>query len=163
MDGTAPVFDAQIPINPLGPTLDNVNMAPPPMAAGNGLGLGGTAAIYQGNPVSLGRILNKPSEYTGKDRAACSTFLAQTKLYINGNANLFPSEEAKVLFAATYLRDKAFQWFEPKMNHPEDPTLHDFEAFCSAMMTALGDPDLKKTMMRKIRSLRQTTSDMHPS
>lgn len=50
-------------------------------------------------PVSLGKLLNKPSEYNGRDRNACHTFVAQTKLYISGNISVFPDEESKGLFA----------------------------------------------------------------
>lgn len=109
-------------------------------------------------PPRLGKLLNKPSEYDGRDRAKCNTFISQLKLYIGGNPEVFPNEASKVLFAATYLRDRAFTWFEPRMNNPEDPILSNFQAFCEAMLESLGDPELRKTMMRRIKNLRQTGS-----
>ena len=106
----------------------------------------------------LGKLLNKPEEYDGKDRSKCNTFVAQVQLYISGNFETFPNEESKVLFAATYLRDKAFVWFEPYMGRPNDPILSDFTLFCQTLLSAFGDPELKKTMMRKIKLLKQTSS-----
>ena len=120
-----------------------------------GGGNAGTATIHVPR---LGKLLHKPEPYDGKDRSKCQTFISQVKLYISGNAEIFPNEEAKVLFAATYLRDKAFTWFEPRMNKPEDPNLHNFELFCQSLLHSLGDPELKKTMMRRLKGLKQTSS-----
>jgi len=106
----------------------------------------------------LGKLLHKPEPYDGKDRSKCQTFISQVKLYISGNADIFPDDDHKVLFAATYLRDKAFTWFEPRMNKLDDPILHNFNAFCDALLHSLGDPELKKTMMRKLKGLKQTSS-----
>ena len=72
-------------------------------------------------PSGLGKALNKPSEYDGKDRNACTTFISQLKLYIHGNPLLFVNESAKVLFATTYLKHKAFAWMEPRIMKGTDP------------------------------------------
>lgn len=108
----------------------------------------------------FGKVLNKPQEYDGKDRNACATFLAQARLYIFGNATLFPNEQTKVLFVATYLRGKAFSWVEPKLLLGEEkvPMLRDFEMFCAEMVRALGDPDREKQMAKKLNALQQTGS-----
>lgn len=128
----------------------------------------GAAAVQQGVAVQagnaahgrsfLGKLLNKPTEYDGRDRFACNTFLAQVKLYMSGNEESFPTEETKVLFAATYLRGKAFGWLEPRLVKQTDPILHNFELFCSELQRNLGDPDQEATMVRKLKSIRQTTS-----
>ena len=44
------------------------------------------------------------------------------------------------------------------MVRANDPILSNFESFCSALLSAFGDLELKKTMMRKIKGLKQTTS-----
>ena len=108
-------------------------------------------------PMNLSRYLNKPDEFDGKDRNACTTFLAQVRLYISGSPAQFPSEESKVLFTATYLRGRAFAWVEPKLAK-EDPILHNFEVFCIEMLKNLGDPEREKTMSKKLRQLKQTAS-----
>lgn len=106
----------------------------------------------------LGKLLNKPTEYDGKDRIACNTFIAQLKLYMLGNPESFPNDESKVLFAATYLRGRAFSWLEPRMLKGQDPMLFDFELFCRELQRNLGDPDQAATMARRLKALRQTTS-----
>jgi hypothetical protein len=107
--------------------------------------------------LNLARYLNKPDEYDGKDRNTCTTFLAQVRLYISGSPAQFPSEESKVLFTSTYLRGRAFAWVEPKLAKP-DPILYNFETFCREMLRNLGDPEREKTMSKKLRSLKQTSS-----
>lgn len=107
---------------------------------------------------ALGKLLNKPSEYDGKDRNACHTFLSQVRLYIRGNGHLFTDEDSKVLFAATYLRGKAYAWLEPRLSDNTNPILSDFELFCDELLRNLGDPDRERTMARKLKALRQTGS-----
>lgn len=107
--------------------------------------------------MNLARYRHKPDEFDGKDRNACTTFLAQVRLYISGSPTQFPSEESKVLFTATYLRGRAFAWVERKLAK-EDPILHNFDTFCIEMLKNLGDPEREKTMSKKLRTLKQTTS-----
>ena len=109
-------------------------------------------------PTGLGKALNKPSEYDGKDRNACTTFISQVKLYIHGNPLFFVNEQAKVLFATTYLKHKAFAWMEPRIMKGTDPMLSNFELFCQELLRNLGDPDREKNMSKKLRALRQTSS-----
>ena len=131
--------------------------APTAQLPGATLG-GGNAVPATIHVPRLGKLLHKPEPYDGKDRSKCQTFISQVKLYISGNADIFPADEDKVLFAATYLRNKAFTWFEPRMNKLEDPILHSFELFCESLLHSLGDPELKKTMMRRLKGLKQTSS-----
>ena len=111
---------------------------------------------------NLGKVLHKPSEYDGKDRNACHTFVAQLRLYISGNPSLFTAEESKVLFAATYLRGKAFSWIEPKLANPTSlaslAILSDFNTFCLELIRNLGDPDREKNMAKKLNGISQTSS-----
>lgn len=108
----------------------------------------------------LGKHLNKPTEYDGKDRNACHIFVSQLKLYMVGNNHLFPDEMSKVMFASTYLRGKAFSWIEPKLfkSPTEVPMLADFELFCKEMVRNMGDPDREKNMGKKLNALHQTGS-----
>lgn len=109
-------------------------------------------------PNAFGKTLNKPSEYDGKDRNACTTFVSQVRMYINGNPGLFLTDAAMVLFAATYLKGKAFAWMEPRIIKNVDPMLSNFDLFCQELLRNLGDPDREKTMSKRLRSLKQTTS-----
>lgn len=111
-----------------------------------------------GRPSILGKLLNKPTPYDGTDKYACNTFIAQVQLYMSGNEESFPTEETKVLFAATYLRGKAFAWLEPRLVKQTDPLLHNFQLFCTELQRNLGDPDQENTMVRKLKTIKQTTS-----
>jgi hypothetical protein len=135
-------------------------------AATNAAAEAATAAAYAAQaatavaatPSGLGKALHKPSKYDGKDRNGCTTFISQLKLYINGNPHIFVNEQAKVLFASTYLEGKAFAWMEPRINKGTDPMLQNFNIFCDELLRNLGDPDREKTMSKKLRSLKQTSS-----
>lgn len=109
-------------------------------------------------PMNIAKYLHKPSEYDGKNRTECSTFISQVRLFIGGSPAAFPTEESKVLFMTTYLRDKAFAWVEPKLAVNTDPILRDFEAFCAALQKNLGEQDIVKTMGKKLRALKQSSS-----
>jgi hypothetical protein len=56
--------------------------------------------------------INAPDTYHG-DRKKPRAFLAQVDMYIRFNTQKLGTAESKVMFAATYLRDAAFDWFEP--------------------------------------------------
>ena len=116
--------------------------------------------IAVNNHNSLGKLLNKPTEYDGKDRNACTTFIAQLRLYILGNSQLFQDDMQKVLFSATYLRGKAFAWMEPRLNRTvlQEPMLGNFNLFCEEMIRNLGDPDREKSLSKKINNLTQVGS-----
>jgi hypothetical protein len=105
-----------------------------------------------------GKLLHKPSEFDGKDKNECDNFIAQLKLYVYGNATLFPDEQSKVLFAATYLRGKAQQWFQPRLLKNVHPMLSNFDTFCSELQKALGDPHRERSMARKFKTIKQTGS-----
>ena len=136
-----------------GPAVDP-QQAPNP----NGAGPNAAPIVAAVHVPRLGKLLNKPAEYHGDDRNKCNTFVAQIRLYIGGNPEVFPNEASKVLFAATYLRGRAFNWFEPYLARGDDPILANFNLFVETLLTAFGDPELQKTMMRKLKALRQTGS-----
>lgn len=106
----------------------------------------------------LGKLFKKPDEYDGKDKSACTDFLAQVRLFIAGNIHLFVNDAAKISFVATYLRGRAFSWIEPYLSRPEDAMMSNFEYFALEMVRALGDPDRTHTMTKRLRALKQTTS-----
>src|SRR5271155_3613897 len=52
-------------------------------------------------------------DYFHGDRAKLRAYLVQLKLAFALNKEKYPDAATKVLFAAAYLRDSAFAWFEP--------------------------------------------------
>lgn len=106
-------------------------------------------------PKTIGK---KPPEFDGKDRDFCATFLSHLALYFNTNSQAFPNDSSKVQFAATYLRGRAFRWFEPHLYTVDDRMLHDYGYFRQQLLENLGDPDRKRSLTRKIQRLTQTGS-----
>ena len=109
-------------------------------------------------PGSTQRHINKPPEFDGTNRHFCATFISHLKLYIHANPDLFPSEQSKVLFAASYLRGNAFAWFEPHLLVNSDPLTTDFQQFLDALLANLGDPDRHRSLTRQLQTLKQTGS-----
>lgn len=101
---------------------------------------------------------NKPPEFDGKDKAAASTFLTHLQLHFLAAPHLFPDDQSKILFAATYLRGAAFSWLEPHLLRENDPLVRSWAAFQEAFLESLGDPDRERTITRSFQALTQTTS-----
>jgi Domain of unknown function (DUF4939) len=68
--------------------------------------------------------VNTPNTYHG-DRHKLQTFLAQCNMYIHFNVSKLGSAEVKVMFATTYLRNGAFNWFKPYLTDYIDNAIED--------------------------------------
>ena len=103
---------------------------------------------------------NKPEEFNG-DRSKVYSFLTQIRMYTSLQPRTFHDDLQKVLFAASYLRGTAFNWWEPYFNKPrqEQPLwIHDFSEFARKLEETFGDPNRAKTAANRITSLKQTKS-----
>ncbi|SGZ31712.1 BQ5605_C045g12237 [Microbotryum silenes-dioicae] len=93
--------------------------------------------------------LEKPTAYDGKDKTAYSTFVSQCKFYIYGNPTLFTTDEAKIAFMISLLRNSAYKVFEPYIELADEKRPHflkDFPAFLEQAQLYLGDPDREHTI-----------------
>ena len=54
--------------------------------------------------------INTPELFEGS-RGKLQAFFSQVELFFGLNAERFPTDKHKVLFASTYLRGPAFEWF----------------------------------------------------
>lgn len=101
---------------------------------------------------------SKPDRFTGQ-RSKLEDFITQVRLYISLQPHKFHSDQTKVSFTASFLRDKALQWFQPHLEEkPQPPWLSDFELFVEQLRTNFGDPDRVATAERKLFDLRQRGS-----
>ena len=64
-------------------------------------------AIMQPKPLKI----KEPEVFKG-ERSKLRAFMTQCELYINFNISQFATHKERVLWAASYLRDDAFRWFE---------------------------------------------------
>lgn len=59
--------------------------------------------------------ISDPSHFDGK-RKNLKNFISQLRLVIFGQPSRYPTERSKVVFAASFLRDAAFSWFQPYLD-----------------------------------------------
>ena len=109
------------------------------------------------------QYLDRPPKFDGKNRSACETFVSQCKHYINAcPESVFPTEDDKINFIISYLKDGAYDWVKPHLAHRGKPNAHamfsSFEQFCQHLLTNKGETDQRATNNRKLRALRQTGS-----
>lgn len=98
-----------------------------------------------------------PEYFYGK-RDKVATFITQCNLKFLGQPSRFPTENAKVTFAASFLRDVAFSWVKPLLSIENCSELESFKNFSEALQNTFGDPDIRATSERQIRALTQTGS-----
>ena len=111
-----------------------------------------------------------PKRYDGS-RGGLELFFSQLELYYGFNTAQFPTDQEKVLFAASYLEGPAFAWFniylrdyldnqaDPK--EQEDNTrrvMGSLKTFKTAMRKMFGILDKEKDAERKLQALQQTGS-----
>ncbi|KAE8224306.1 hypothetical protein CF326_g8058 [Tilletia indica] len=99
---------------------------------------------------------SKPPYFTGNKREA-NDFLAHLQISFLADPRSFRDDREKVVFAASYLRERAFAWYKPHLLLDDEIT-RDWAAFKKSFTTSLGDPDLQRTLERELSVLRQTTS-----
>ena len=108
-------------------------------------------------PSSSGHVkVNSPSEFKGA-REGSRPFLGQCELVFSTRPDLYPPGSlAQVNYAASYLRDHAFLWFQSwRTNHPDHVAYLDFK---TDFLTAFGETDLKAQSTRELNRLVQKAS-----
>src|SRR5438874_412000 len=108
--------------------------------------------------------VSTPDTFHG-EREKLKPFLAQVELYMQFNSGLFSDEENKVLFAASYLRGTAFNWFQPfqttylSEDPPQDSEAHklltSYTEFKKRLTEVFGMVNEKQDAERKILLLQQ--------
>jgi regulator of replication initiation timing len=104
--------------------------------------------------------MKDPEPFSG-EKAQLFNFLSQCKLKFLGENDRFPTEQSKVLFAASHLRGSAYQWFQPLLNRAETEVVTElatFKAFADALTSMYGDRHLVEAMELEIDQLTQTSS-----
>lgn len=102
--------------------------------------------------------VSSPTHFSG-NRAELHNFLSQVRLVFDLQPSRFKTEKQKVLYAASFLCDTAYSWFEPLLHQLPPPSLlNDFDEFAKKLSAVFGDPDQIATAERDIRNLRQRTS-----
>ncbi|KAK4703118.1 hypothetical protein P7C70_g3104, partial [Phenoliferia sp. Uapishka_3] len=106
-----------------------------------------------------------PDDFAGcrpGSKTSVRNFITQCEINFTLQPLSFPTEASKVMFAASYLVEDAFNWIQPYIGASADtlaePTNSWFltwSAFSSKLNQIFGDPDLKASAARKILVLHQ--------
>ena len=112
--------------------------------------------------------INTPEPFDGS-KGKLRAFFSQIELFFGFNVDKFSTDKHKVLFASTYLRGPAFEWFNSFLtdflnNEPDkrdDNTIEvtqNYSNFKNKLRQVFGDLDKEHLAERKMQSLRQTGS-----
>jgi hypothetical protein len=99
--------------------------------------------------------LKEPDVFTGKDSAKLPPFITQCTHWFMAKPRKFPTERDRVLFAASYLRDLANQWWMPLLTQtPPAPLLDDWATFTSELHQMFGNQHLQTTSQNAILDMK---------
>jgi hypothetical protein len=106
--------------------------------------------------------MRDPEPYDG-DREKLYIFLTQCELIFAGSEHQFASEQAKALYAISYLRGPAFTWAQPLISSSHrlgrlPPAIESWRAFSTALTDLYGDRNLVRNKEQELMVLNQTTS-----
>ena len=112
--------------------------------------------------------INTPELFNGS-RGKLRAFFSQIKFFFGFNVDRFSTDKHKVLFASTYLKGPAFEWFNSFLtdflnNEPDkrdDDTIEatqNYSNFKNKLRQVFGDFDKEHLAERRMQSLRQTGS-----
>jgi hypothetical protein len=112
---------------------------------------------------SLPRLLPKhldPDKFSG-NKDDLLQFTTQLKLKLNINAAHFTAPKSNIAYAISRLEGNALAQVLPLVKSATEVNIESIDAFFKILKVAFGDPDMKGTAQRKIRSLRQTHCPSH--
>ena len=112
--------------------------------------------------------INTPEPFDG-GRGKLQAFFSQVELFFEFNAERFPTDKDKVLFASTYLRGPTFKWFNSFLtdflnNEPDErdndtvEVTQNYSNFKNKLRQVFGDFDEEHLAECRMQSLRQTES-----
>lgn len=126
-----------------------------------------SSATVEGHGVRAQFKVAAPDHFHG-DRKKLREFISQVRMNFMFHPSAVDTEEKKVIYAATYLRGAAYDWFEPYMKDQLGPSspkrpetiqmFQSFENFVVKIELVYGDVDTVKEAERDLQRLRQKGS-----
>ena len=96
-----------------------------------------------------------PQEYSG-NRADYEDYLMQCQLRFASCPQLYQTDQQKIAFAGSFLRNQAKKWFRPHVNtNNGEVDFPSWPAFVTALGAAFDDPDHIATAEHKLKKLKQ--------
>ena len=110
-------------------------------------------------PVQVKEPKAKDPETFHGQRNKLTAFLTECKIYFSVQSSCFTSDSIKINFMISYLRDSPLLAIRPYLGRTEKPNfLEEYPKFIEYLKTNYGDPDEKASAIRRLKSLRQTSS-----
>jgi hypothetical protein len=89
--------------------------------------------------------VREPDQFDGSDPRKLRTFFVQCELNFQDRPRAFPNDSAKVIFATSYLKGAALDWFEPDLlrgpHTRRPPWMDDFIEFSTELARNFGPHD----------------------
>lgn len=100
----------------------------------------------------------KPDEFRG-ERSQYKSFASQLALAFRADPSKFRDDQAKINFAATYLRGPAFDWLQPYIRESDGEVLfQSYKLFLTSLEAGFADPDAYATAEKEIEESTQKYS-----
>ena len=110
-------------------------------------------------PVQVKEPKAKDPETFHGQRNKLTAFLTECEIYFSVQSSCFTSDSIKINFMISYLRDSPLLAIRPYLGRTEKPNfLEEYPKFIEYLKTNYGDPDEKASAIRRLKSLRQTSS-----
>ena len=101
-----------------------------------------------------------PSPFGG-DKAELRGWMTQLRIKMNINKDHYPTEQSKLAYALSRLKEKALEQLQPYLERDGNIALADMDAFYAKLQLAFGDPDRKATAQRELQQLRQKNKEFY--
>lgn len=99
--------------------------------------------------------VKEPDTFSGRETNKLPPFLTQCTMWFMARPTQFRSDRARVVFAASYLRDLANSWWMPfLLQQPPPPILDSWDQFASELFQMFGDQHLQTTAQNAILALK---------
>jgi hypothetical protein len=101
----------------------------------------------------------EPDKFDGNDPKKLKEWLFQCRLYFTSNPSRFPSDNAKITFAISYLGDTAMGWFQAVLENDsvewsETPIMNDWDVFRQELQDRFGLLDASGEAAEELDALR---------
>ena len=87
--------------------------------------------------------------------------MTQLRIKLNINKDHYPTEQSKLAYALSRLKEKALEQMQPYLERDGNIAIVDMNAFYTKLQLAFGDPDRKATAQRELRQLRQKNKEFY--
>jgi hypothetical protein len=132
---------------------------PPPVQYGTPTSTHSRTIVSPVDTPMIDFAVREPEPFRGKPASQLSDFIAQLRLVYASQHAKFQRDEAKVIYAISYLRGTALNWAKPYLGVSNPPPwMSSFELFTAELTKQFGERNHRHRIYNHIDSLQQTGS-----